>query len=94
MVDSTEERSGKYDVVVLGAGDYYSHLRRGKSRMVEALKNDPRFNVIFMTPDEVVHRRLPDLMVFDEMTTVITEPMVAEPLTPRPKPYWRQGERW
>lgn len=94
MVDSTEEKSGKFDVLVIGAGHYdlsfLHYMRRGKSRLIEKMMNDDQFNVTFITPDDVEHKRLPDAMWFDEMTDI----PVALPMKCKPKPYWRQGERW
>lgn len=88
----------KFDVIVVGGGDYYGHLRRGKSRLIDMIKSDPRYNVMFITPDDIKHERVlkPDEMWFDEMTctSILTEPVIAEPLRQKPKPYWRKGERW
>ena len=85
----------KFDVVVLSVPTDYSFTRnrvgRDKSRFIQMMLNDPRFNVKLMSPEELSKdRSSPPSFWIDEMTDI----PVAIPLKQKPKPYWRQGERW
>ena len=97
-VDTTDGK--KFDVIIVGGGDYYGNLPLIRSRFINALLKDDRFNVKLMTADEhseEVKRNAPPILTWiDELTLHGEESLFVPPVEPvmKPRPYWRQGERW